>query len=184
MNLALFLIANTGQPFSLHGLTKALAIPAVGQTARYVEYLQDAYLLFALPRFSPSFKKRVIAPNKYYAVDNGLRRAASPQRTPDTGHRLENAVYLELRRRGEPVFYAAEKDLWECDFVTEQAAVQVCAELRPDNLDREVRGLARACRLPGKRRPLILTLDQRDRLTAEGMTIDVRPAWEWLEEGK
>ncbi len=181
MNLALFLLANTGQPCSLQSLTKALEIPAAAQTGRYLEYLEDAYLFFGLPKFSASFKKRVVAPKKYYAVDNGLRSAASPQATKDVGRRLENAVYLELRRRGGRIAWAGEKDAWGCDFVTDRLAVQVCAELRPDNLAREIRGLVRACTLPGgRRRPLLLTLDQRDTLAAEGMKIDVVPAWDWL----
>lgn len=182
MNLALFLLANTGQPFSLQSLTKSLAIPTVAQTSRYIEYLEDAYLLFALPKFSASFKRRVVAPNKYYTVDNGLRRAASPQFTPDIGHRLENAVFLSLRRRGGPIFYAGEKDSWECDFVTDREAIQVCAEVTPHNQGREVGGLLQACALPGKRRPLLLTMSQRDSIAAEGLKIAVKPAWEWLLE--
>jgi len=180
MNLALFLLANTGQPFSLQSLTKSLAIPAVAQTARYVEHLADAYLLVPVPKFSPSYKKRVVAPHKYYAIDNGLRRANSPQATPDWGHRLENAVLLELRRRGPPVCYAGEKSQWECDFVTETEAIQVCAELTPYNRDRELGGVVRACRMPGKRRAVILTLDQSEQLQEEGMAVSVEPAWEWL----
>ena len=78
MNLLLFLLANTGQPLSFQTLTKNLAVPTVGQTSRYLEFLQDAYLLFAVPKFSASFKQRVIAPAKYFAIDNGLRRANSP----------------------------------------------------------------------------------------------------------
>jgi len=180
MNLALFLLANTGQPFSLQRLTKSLAVPTVGQTSRYVEYLGDAYLLLELPKFSASFKQRVVAPKKYYAVDNGLRRAVSPQSTPDVGHRLENAVYLELRRRGAAATYAGEKDSWECDFVTSRDAIQVCAELTPHNQDWEVKGLLQACALPGRRRPLLLTLNQRDSISAGGAKIEVLPAWEWL----
>lgn len=180
MNLALFLLANTGQPMSMQGLTKSLAIPTVAQTSRYLEYLQDTYLLFAAPKFSPSFKKRVITPNKYYAVDNGLRRANSPQMTPDVGHRLENAVFLALRRRGESVSYASERNSWECDFVTASQVIQVCVELTPHNSDREVQGVLRAMKLPGTRRPLILTLDQTDRITADGHIIDVQPVWEWM----
>ena len=161
-------------------LTKSLAIPTVAQTSRYLAYLEDAYVVFALPRFTSSFRQRVVAPNKYYAVDNGLRRANSPS-TPDRGHRLENAVFLALRRGRERVAYAAEKDLWECDFVTEAEAVQVCAELTPDNRDRELRGVVRAATLPGgKRQRLVLTLAQRDRLDVEGVRVDVEPAWEWL----
>ncbi len=183
MNLALFLLANTGRPFSFQSLTKSLAVPTVGQTSRYVEYLKDAYVLFGVPKFSPSFRRRVVTPSKYYAVDNGLRRANSPQMTPDVGHRLENAVFLGLRRRGGGVFWAGEKDSWECDFVTGGEAIQVCAELTPENRHREVEGLVEAARLPGRRRASILTLDQRDRLVAGGVKIDVRPAWEWLTRG-
>jgi uncharacterized protein len=182
MNLALFLLANTGLPFSIQSLAKSLAIPAVTQTARYLEYLQDAYVLFAVPKFSPSFKKRVVAPNKYYANDTGFRRANSPQAAPDRGHRLENLIFLALRRRGSNICYAGEKDSWECDFVTDAAVIQVCAELTPYNQDREVGGLLRACRLPGKRRPLILTLNQHDTIREQDTTIRVRPAWEWLLE--
>jgi len=180
MNLVLFLLANTGQPLSMQGLTKALAIPAVTQTSRYLEYLEDAYLLFAVPKFSPSFKKRVVTPNKYYAIDNGLRRANSPQMTPDLGHRLENAVFLALRRVNEQVTYGGEKDLWECDFITTSHAIQVCANLTEYNQQREVNGIVQALSLPGRRRPVILTLDQRDRIATDGTTIEVVPAWEWL----
>jgi predicted AAA+ superfamily ATPase len=117
MNLVLFLLANTGQPLSMQALTKSLSIPTVAQTSRYLQYLEDAYLLFAIPKFSPSLKKRVVTPNNYYAIDNGLRRANSPQATADLGHRLENAVFLSLRRRKKPISYAAELHQWECDFV-------------------------------------------------------------------
>src|SRR5665213_508142 len=182
MNLVLFLFANTGQPLSFQGLTKALAIPTVHQTSRYIEFLRDSYLLFAVPKFSTSFKQRVVAPNKYYAIDNGLRRVNSPNLTPDVGHRLENAVFLSLRQRGAKPCYAGEKDLWECDFVTDELAIQVCANLTPFNRTRELEGVRRACALPGKRRGLIITLDQRDELTVDGTKIDVVPAWDWLDE--
>jgi hypothetical protein len=180
MNLVLFLFANTGRPLSFQGLTKALAIPTVHQTSRYVEYLQDAYLVFAIPKFSASFKKRVVAPNKYYAIDNGLRRANSPNLTPDVGHRLENAVFLSLREQSIAPCYAGEKDLWECDFVTDNLAIQVCANLTPFNQERELEGVRRACDLPGKRRGVIVTMGQKDSLAINGFKIDVVPAWEWL----
>jgi len=183
MNLVLFIMANTGQPFSLQRLTKTLAVPTVSQTSRYIEYLQDSYLVMSLPKFSPSFRKRIVSPPKYYSVDNGLRRANSPQAAPDIGRRLENAVYLALRRSNPGLAYASERDLWECDFVSDDHAIQVCAELTEINMAREIAGLSRAVRLPGRRRrPLILTLNQTDQLRTEGMTADVLPAWKWLCE--
>jgi len=178
----LFLLSNTGQPFSMQRLTKVLAIPSVSQTSQYLEYLEDAYALSAVPKFSPSFRRRVIAPCKYYAIDNGLRRANSPQTSPDKGGRLENLVCLALRRKGQPIYYAGETDLWECDFVNASEAIQVCLELTRSNMKREVEGVVQASRLPGKRRALILTLDQTDRLKEAGLSIDVLPVWRWLTE--
>lgn len=178
MNLALFLMCNTGQPHSFHKLAKSLHISTVAQTSRFMSLLQDAYIFFAVPKFSASFRQRAIAPHRYYAVDTGLRKANSPQQTHDLGHRLENAVYMSLRRRGESVHYASEAHQWECDFVTADQAIQVCAELTPENVDRELAGLEGACAMPGKRRPLLLTLDRKDKLPGDTQVI---PAWEWLD---
>jgi predicted AAA+ superfamily ATPase len=180
MNLILFLLANTGQPFSFQTLTKNLAVPTVGQTSRYVEFLQDAYLLFAVPKFSASFKQRVIAPAKYFAIDNGLRRANSPQVQPDLGRRLENAVALHLRRGTRNLNYAGERDLWECDFIVPEVAIQVCLELTPANRTRELRGVIEGTRLRGERRAVVVTLDQTDRLREDGVEIEVIPAWRWM----
>jgi len=184
MNLTLHLMAHTGQAVSMQSLTKALAIPSVAQTSRYLEYLADAYLLLPLPKACESFKRRVVSPNKYYAVDNGLRRANSPQSAPDLGRRLENQVFLALRSRDGEVFYQAEKDAWECDFVTPAAAIQVCCQLTPENRARELRGLVRAARkrVGHPRRAFVLTLDQRDKITEDGLAIEILPAWEWLLE--
>lgn len=183
MNLGLYLLANTGQPFSLQRLSKSLGVPSVGQTSHYAGYLEDAYLILSLSRFSASFKQRAISPKKYYAIDNGLRRVNSPQSQEDLGHRLENAVFLALRREGRACHYAAETGLWECDFVTDTHAIQVCAELTPSNLGRELAGLAGAAKLPGRRACQILTLDQRESLTEGGSRVEVLPAWEWLARG-
>jgi predicted AAA+ superfamily ATPase len=163
-------------------LTKGLGVPTVGQTSRYVEHLVDAYLFFAVPRHSTSMKQRIVAPPKYYAIDNGLRRANSAEMPPNIGHRLENAVAIHLRRQAQPLAFAAERGVWECDFITPDAAIQVCAELTPANRRRELRGAVEGTRLRGRRRALVLTLDQSDRLVEDGVRIDVLPAWRWMVE--
>jgi predicted AAA+ superfamily ATPase len=183
MNIALFLLANTGQPFSFQTLGKNLGIPGASQVAAYLEYLQDAYLLVQIPKFSQSFKQRVVAPGKYYAIDNGLRHA-SPQATPDIGRRLENAVALDLVRRRRhdqnKVFYASEKDVWECDFLAEDTAIQVSLEINENNFRREANGLLEAVKIARASKFFILTLDTRDSILFNGVKIDVLPAWEWL----
>jgi hypothetical protein len=117
-------------------------------------------------------------------VDTGLAAACSPNPTPDLGRRLENAVLLALRRRGAAPAFAAAPHEWECDFVTEDLAIQCCARLTPENRERELRGLLQAAELPGragKRDLLIVTLDQEDGLREDGRRIAVVPAWKWLD---
>jgi predicted AAA+ superfamily ATPase len=186
MTLALHLIAHSGQPLSLQALSKGLALPSAAQVGRFVEYLQDAWLLLAVPRFSASHRQRVISPPKYYAVDTGLAAANNPNPTPDLGRKLENAILLALRRRGQAPSYAAAPHEWECDFVTPTLAVQACARITPENRARELHGLVHAATLPGSaggepRQLLVLTLDQEDTLTEQGWPIAIRPAWSWLD---
>lgn len=169
-----------GQPHSFQTLTKNLAVPTVGQTSRYVGHLEDAYLLCAVPKFSASFKQRIVAPARYYAVDNGLRRANLPHGQPDLGHRLENAVAIHLLRQSREVSYAGARGLWECDFITSDAAIQVCLELTPANRARELRGVIEGTRLRGRRRAIVVILGQPDRLVEDGVAIEVVPAWRWM----
>ncbi len=186
MTLALHLLAHTGQPLSLQALSKGLSLPSVAQTGRMVEYLQDAWLLLSVPRFSSSFKQRVTSPPKYYAIDTGLSAANTPNPTPDTGRRLENAVLLALRRTGATPTFALAPNEWECDFVTPHLAIQCCAKLTPENRSRELRGLIKSAGLPGSARKsgrdlLVITIDQEDVLEEDGHQIRVIPAWQWLD---
>lgn len=186
MTLALHLLAHPGQPISLQALSKGLGLPSVAQTGRMVEYLQDAWMILSVPRFSSSFKQRVTSPPKYYAVDTGLAAANSPNPTPDLGRKLENAVLLALRRAGPPPTFATAPHEWECDFVTPTQAIQCCARLTPENRGRELRGLLQAATLAGaakgKSRELwVITLDQEDTLLEQGQTVRIIPGWKWLD---
>ena len=186
MNLALFLLANPGQPLSMQSLTKALAIPSVNQTSRHLEHLADAYLILPLQKHHASFKQRIVTPAKYYPIDNGLKMANTPQSTSDLGRRLETQVFLELRARGEKIAYDGEREVWECDFVSNEFAIQVCAELTPANTDREIGGLVRACKNAPhtRRKALLVTLDQSRQVSVDGISIEILPAWRWLTRGR
>lgn len=186
MTLALHLLAHPGQPLSLQSLAKSLNLPSVTQTSRLVEYLQDAWLLLSVPRFSSSFKQRVNSPPKYYAVDTGFAAANSPNATPDIGRKLENAVLLKLRRERLDIAFAQAPNEWECDFITPTHAIQCCAKLTSENRHRELRGLLEAAKLKGgaknqPRKLLMITLDQEDFLNEEDQEIRIIPAWKWLD---
>ena len=103
MNLVLFLLGHTGQPLSFQRLTKNLAIPTVGQTSRYVEFLQDAYLLFSVPRHSddPLMRGRLVAAARLGSQALGLARSDGDaiRLTPfgyDRYHDLERIVTYSL----------------------------------------------------------------------------------------
>jgi predicted AAA+ superfamily ATPase len=84
----------------------------------YLNYLAESFLLYKIPRYDLKGKSLLQTLEKYYLADNGFRKARLGKRfEEDRGHLLENAVYLELRRRNREVFIGKLRDK-EVDFVT------------------------------------------------------------------
>ena len=84
----------------------------------YLEAFRDSYVLYRADRYDVKGKKLLKTLNKYYLVDLGLRRFLLGDKPVDSGHVLENIVYLELLRRGNKV-YVGKVDEKEVDFITE-----------------------------------------------------------------
>jgi len=105
------------------------------------------------------------------------RKRAGRGRLSDKTRRIGNR---SSRRGTLNLHYAGERDLWECDFMIPDAAIQVCLQLTPANRARELRGVCEAARLHGRRRAVVVTLDQTDRLIEDGTQIEVVPAWRWM----
>jgi len=63
-------------------------------------------LIFEVRKFSESTYKKMRNPAKLYPVDTGLCRRTT---SLDQGRLLENLVFLELKRKGQEVFYLNEK---------------------------------------------------------------------------
>jgi hypothetical protein len=128
-------------------------------------------------------RKQLVNPRKVYAVDTGMITVNSGSFTEDDGRKLENLVYLHLRRAHRELYYFSEKG--ECDFVVFNNrvavdALQVCFELNPDNLDREIKGLMEALTALNLKKGRIITVHQKDRYEKEGRVIDVVPCHEFL----
>ncbi|MFH0973803.1 MAG: ATP-binding protein [Candidatus Micrarchaeota archaeon] len=185
--LALFLVSNVGKEFSYNSLKKTLEIPAVQTGIDYASFLQDSFLLFAIQKFDYSYKKRLIGPKKVYAVDTGLAKNLSAAFSEDKGRLLENAVYLELRKRygRDSVFFY--KGVKECDFIVTEKnvpkqAIQVACHITADNQKREFEGLLEALEKFKLDSGLVITLDQEDALSMGGKKIVLKPAWKWMSE--
>lgn len=82
---------------------------------------------------------------KYYIVDIGMRYMLLGTQKVDTGHILENVVYLELLRRGYKVF-VGKVDHFEVNFVAQNSKdieyYQVALTVRDEKtLQRELKPL-------------------------------------------
>lgn len=71
--------------------------------AKYIGYMQDAFLIKTAKRYDVKGKKYISTPFKIYFEDVGLRNAELDFRQIDEGHLLENIVYNELSARGHNV---------------------------------------------------------------------------------
>lgn len=185
--LAVYLISNIGKPVSATKLTSLFNIKATSTVLEYFSYLQDAYLVQFVPKFSYSLQAQIRNPKKIYTIDLGLFSYNSVTFTEENGRRLENLVYLHYRRLGKELFYFQEKK--ECDFIIFekgkiQEVVQVCYDVNADNLNREIDGLAEALDFFKLKTGTIITYNQSDVYHVKDKTVTLRPIREILLEEK
>lgn len=144
-----YLFANVGSLLSFRKIANSMVSAGRkidGKTVeRYIKGLQDALLIYQADRFDLQGKELLKINPKYYVVDAALRFFLIGRRGQDTGHILENIIYLELLRRGYQV-YVGSLASGEVDFVTRDAqglAYYQVAEStqQPDVLKRELKPL-------------------------------------------
>ncbi len=130
----------------------------------YLQYIEDAFLVFSVPLYSESIRKVQSNPKKIYAVDTGLVRAFTLDHHKDLGRLFENLIYLDLRRRGLIIHYYLTHDRYEVDFLVQtrqgqKELIQVTWDMADNETKiREERALAAAMKelnVPGR----IITLD-------------------------
>lgn len=70
---------------------------------KYIEYLEDSFLIEEAKRYDIKGKSYIGTPMKYYFMDMGLRNARINFRQMEVTHSMENVIYNELRMRGYQV---------------------------------------------------------------------------------
>ncbi len=95
---------------------KIKGMPSTHTIQAYIEALKESYLYYDIKRFDIKGKEYLRTLGKYYIVDIGLRNYLLGFRERDSGHVLENVVYLELLRRGYDVAIGKVMDK-EVDFI-------------------------------------------------------------------
>lgn len=150
---------------------------------RYLQGLKESLLIYQADRFDVRGKSILKINAKYYLVDPALRQLLVNDTGRDTGHILENVVYLELLRRGGRV-YIGQMPKSEIDFVVEKnngrEYYQVAeSTLAPEVLTRELEPLKR---VKDQYPKFLLTLDE---IAAEANYegIQKKNALQWLNNG-
>ena len=182
IRLGVFLASNVGKEFSYSRMANLLEIKSVRTLIDYCNFLEESYLFDLIPMYSTSIRKQVANPKRPYCIDTALAAANSISFSKELGRRLENLVYLHLRRSFQSIYYFRSKNS-ECDFLIKLneeviGLVQVCWDLNPDTLAREINGIKDAMNETELDSGVLITWDQEDLIDG----IPVIPAWKWLLE--
>lgn len=195
-DLAYYLISNVANEFSFHSLTTMSKIKSSHTIRKYIEYLEESFILFSIPRFSYKVKEQVSSNKKIYCIDNGFILAKAFSLSPDTGKLYENLVACALKKEeinsNIELYYWKNQQHEEVDFVIKKGSqveqlIQVCYTLKHyETKNREIRALMKAGKELRCKNLLVITDDKEGEEKIEwfGDTALVRfmPLWKWLTE--
>jgi len=179
--------------FSIHknySMLKSTGIKASKKTLyAYVSYFEDAFFCFMLNKFDYSIKKSYLANKKVYLNDTGLAAYFATLKE-EKGKLMENAILLELLRRGEEerfeVYYWKNIQGREVDFVIKKEGrvdelIQVTNTENAMQLDeREKLGLLAASKSLKCNKATIITWDCEEEVTIGKIKARCIPLWKWL----
>jgi len=167
--MARYLFANFTEEASYHSLKNALGMKSAMSARSFARYLEEAYLVFELYNYQYSLKKQYTGTRKFFVIDNGMRNAVSLRFSGDRGRMLEDLVFIELKRRGNPVYFWREDR--ECDFLVEKGgrpaeAIQCSCTISGSSREREIAGVVAAMDRFGIDEGTIITYDQEGEVEA------------------
>jgi hypothetical protein len=156
----------------------------------YLEWFEDAYVLFTVRIFDASLARANTNPKKIYCVDHSLVTSVSSGILVNSGHLLENLVFTALRRVTPDIFYFKSKSGREVDFIAllpssgknrSRMLVQVCESMAdPQTRKREIIALAEAMAELKLAEGTIVTRGEEEQIQVESGKIGVVPAWRFL----
>ncbi|MFA5771885.1 MAG: ATP-binding protein [Thermoplasmata archaeon] len=184
--LLYYVAGNVSKETSFNSIKKILGLGSSTTVREYFNYLENSFLLSLVSRFDYSIKKQIYSNKKVYLIDTALAINLGYRVSKDMGRLLENAVFIELKRRNFDVYY--HRDKHECDFLCmEQSravqAIQVCYEFNEETRERETNGIIEAMEKHKLKTGLVLTSDQQEELVFGKKKIVVKPIWKWMLEG-
>ena len=192
MDVANQILDEFSQEHSFVTVQKKHNLKSPNTAKKYLQYLQNAYLMLAIPRFSlKSSERRTI--HKYYAIDTAMiTKREEALLTDSLGLRLENIVAVELKRRAaidEQIYYFRKVREYEVDFVRIRGTrvlelIQVTYDFsqpRTKLYNREIGNLVKASNiLHCDNLTLIMMYGEQCDIVENSKTIHCISATEWL----
>lgn len=185
------------QELSYGKLQEDYKLKTIHTAKNYVSYLENAYLIRIVPKYSfKSIERQTM--RKAYSIDNAfVSNRADALQTESLGWRLENVVAVELLRRleynTEKLFFLKKNKNYEVDFaVVARNRVVKLIQVTYDFFspgtklyNREVRGLVRGAEETGcEDLTLIMMNGSEEDISVSGHTIRKILAYRWLTENQ
>ena len=186
--LSIFLLSSIANAVSITKVKNRFGV-SHDLASRYMEYLENTYMIQSVPLFDWSLQKQYVNPKKIYSIDTGLSKRVSFEVGKRIGDMLENIVYLELKRRYDEIYYFKTAQGYEVDFLIKEYEqithlVQVSQTLTDDKTKkRELRALVKASdelKHSDNINLWLLTMDESYTETIDDKTIKVINILEWL----
>jgi hypothetical protein len=188
-----FLINSNTKKVSINKLAnhfKSMGVKVSKNTLyEYLSHLNDSYVIFPLKKYAYSLKESSLSLMKSYVIDNGFIKMYDFKNSSDIGKYLENAVFIELRRRGlfenQELFYY-EDDIGEVDFLVKQnehvsKLINVCYSLNFENYDREIKKFVKIGKKIKCTELYLVTFDLEKEITEDGILVKAIPFWKFID---
>ncbi|HSL60467.1 MAG TPA: ATP-binding protein [Desulfotignum sp.] len=189
-DLAHWLVDNIASLYSINNLTGYLKtlghkVPK-SAVADYLEWFEDAYILFTVRIFDASVARANTNPKKIYCIDHALVTSVASGILLNTGHLLENMVFMALRRITADIYYFKTRTGREVDFIIKKPdrsfmLIQVCETMVDEKTRiRETTALWEAMKQLNMDTGYIVTHHEEEIIRNDAGEIHILPMWRFL----
>ncbi len=155
----------------MQNIFKSMGLNSSRETLQqYIQWLEDAFFIFAIPVADASATARARSMSKIYCIDHAMAMSLNPHYSENLGPMLENMVFISLRRSSPEIFYYKTAGNYEVDFLVryahQTALIQVCASMHDAaTRKRELRALREAMEETNLSESWIVTENHTENIT-------------------
>lgn len=193
--IAMSLISNPSRGVSYNKIKNQFNLGSEHTVKNYLSYLEEAYLILLVNKFSYKPVEVEKSEKKVYIIDPGIVNSLSIKFMSDYGHIYENLVAIELFRRKSfnpniEFYYWENPQQEEVDFVIKEGLkvkqlIQVCYDISDlKTKEREIRAVLKASKELKCKDLLVITESYEAEEENEWFGIKEKikfiPLWKWL----